>query len=588
MKKRVILGLVAASALTAGAASAGTFAPTGTAWKIAAEKARAGKVTSIPVGVKLSGVYTPSDYDKVTNFVPGAIIPYTDTTVNISVDSGSLLTVDPATIPVLQLCKLTAAGALVPGDTTNLVAKYANGSGTNALLLAAVGTNGQLMANGQKYSLAKNAGAGGDCNPLVAGDITLSVAAAKSSGDISVTFESYRQVPTDAKYDKAKTALAAIAQEVVATVGTKYGATISAVATDAAGVPTIGGVNNAFTAFASPYVALSAADAASVLTDDLVLTLKAATTAQTAPLPPLAYDTSVLAAAVGAPGVVAAGDVIKIVLTPTSANGLAVPTVATPAPTAAMATPAAGLTSLMAVSAAGSIASGPCVSGNAGVVTCTLTSASGAYVDNAGVNYTLLTTVAGSPQTISAKNFTATVEVTFADTTNLAADTGANAAASNLDAGAWLISGYQAIVPYISKSADYMTQCMINNKGSNPADISVDVLTQYMATPAGLTGLSLGQVLAGQQAIVQFNDAGVGTTTTAALAPLANVNPLTAIPAWGRYSAKFTVTGVTADNVYTTCFQNTPNTAGNIKRNVDVLVLEPGKVNTTFSNTYWK
>ena len=147
-------------------------------------------------------------------------------------------------------------------------------------------------------------------------------------------------------------------------------------------------------------------------------------------------------------------------------------------------------------------------------------------------------------------------------------------------AHAWLINGYQGLIPYSIANDNYTTICMFNNANSTSADIYADVKTSESGAITNLTGLVLGSVSANSTKRVDLNTKIIpyNWTSGAEVADTTNTRTLTALTAGDRYSTTFTVTGVNS-GVTATCVQvDYPNPQ---KRVVPVLT----PADTT---SYWK
>lgn len=197
---------------------------------------------------------------------------------------------------------------------------------------------------------------------------------------------------------------------------------------------------------------------------------------------------------------------------------------------------------------------------------------------NASGNNNVVFTVDGST-TLSARSLALSLVVTKTNETTTYGTAGnitPKAGTGTATAHAWLINGYQAVMPYGIANATYPTSCYISNPTSLAADAYVDIMSsQSGATLTSLTNISIGSIPAYSVRRVNLDNS---VTPYLVSGVAGTAIPLTGLIDWDKYAAKFTVQGANA-SVTINCVQIDLVGTG-AKRVVPVL--------TYTSGDYWR
>lgn len=191
-----------------------------------------------------------------------------------------------------------------------------------------------------------------------------------------------------------------------------------------------------------------------------------------------------------------------------------------------------------------------------------------ATANNVAVCADILGNVATNPRTI-----TGATNVSYSGTG--AQSTGLSSYSTLMS---WMSNGYQGIVPYISGDSLYSTICMIDNKSSASAPVTIDILTtESGATLTSLSGLSVGSVGAGKTIRVDIDSSLHPYTYSGGTETAGTTTALTGVQSNDRLAAQINV-GASPTSVVVNCIQKDP--AGS-KRAVPVLT-------QTGSTTVWQ
>jgi len=140
----------------------------------------------------------------------------------------------------------------------------------------------------------------------------------------------------------------------------------------------------------------------------------------------------------------------------------------------------------------------------------------------------------------------------------------------------WISNGYQAAIPYINGSSTFATICFLNNMSSASGTVTTSIVSaESGASLAGLTGLAVGSLAAGQTMRMDFTQSPAGTgavsiipySYSGGVESAGTAIPLTGIQTNDRYSAIISI-GASPTQITVNCIQLDP--AGS-KRAVPVL-----------------